>query len=169
MLKKKDINPIKSYKFKELPEPIFKYLHKDISINTVNESVCLLSTNTQGWPHTAQLSLGEIYASDQKTIKIALWSNSNNKKNIEYNNKLSLVLAWNKGIVEIQGLAKLLAEKSLCKLTIFEIKLISIIHYCSNYANVISGISFIVHDPQNVNFRWKKQRQLLVNINEKYN
>jgi len=49
----------------------------------VGETFLLLTTDTDGWPHMAMLSVGELLARDEHTLEAALWLHSTATRNLE--------------------------------------------------------------------------------------
>ena len=149
----------------ELPEAVFNRLRGEITPQPVNEAVRLSTVDAEGWPHAAQLSLGEVFAIDRQTLRVALWPDSQTSENLRRDGRLSVALAYDKGIIEMRGRAIQIAENQTdLNLAVFEIYIGNIMVHRSDYAEVATGVTFNIHDPEKVAARWQEQRHMLSSL-----
>ncbi|GLR10972.1 pyridoxamine 5-phosphate oxidase [Mixta theicola] len=149
----------------ELPEAVFSRLRGDIKPQAVNEAVRLSTVDADGWPHAAQLSLGEVFAVDRQTLRVALWPHSHTTENLRRDGRLSVAMAYDRGIIEMRGRAIQIAENETdLNLAVFEIDIGNIQLHRSDYADVATGVTFKLHEPEKVEARWQHQRHALSSL-----
>ena len=113
--------------------------------------------NIEGYPHTSMLSVGEIIAVDMENIRLALWPNTNTVQGLELNNKANLVFIYlykvyyiELDINKISSENKDFYDRAKFSGYIRNVKIDEV-----EYADVTSGISIELHNPNDVLSRWK--------------
>ncbi len=126
------------------------------------EAIRLSTVDEDGWPHAAQLSIGEVLAANTSELLVAIWPASHTAKNLRRDGRLTLSLVAGGGLLEMRCHAKLLSEhKTAADLSVFRIKIVSLLEHRSNYAEVISGVTFRLQDIARTMNRWKEQIAML--------
>lgn len=126
------------------------------------EAIRLATVDADGWPHAAQLSVGELLALNSTELLAALWPDSHTVKNLKRDGRLTLALVHEGALLEMRARATLEAEHEMERnLTVFRIKIETIKEHRAAYADVISGVTFQLHEPDKVLARWQKQILML--------
>ncbi|RXS97053.1 pyridoxamine 5'-phosphate oxidase family protein [Silvibacterium dinghuense] len=69
------------------------------------EAIRLSTVGEDGWPHAAQLSIGEVLALNPTELLVAIWPESNTAKNLKRDGRLTLSLVSEGGLLEMRGRA----------------------------------------------------------------
>jgi hypothetical protein len=78
--------------------------------------------------------------------------------NLRSGGRLTLSLVVDGALIDIRATATLMAEhQTSLDLTAFRIKVQAIKEDRSTYADVISGVTFRLHDPERTLARWREQ------------
>lgn len=126
------------------------------------EAIRLATVDVDGWPHAAQLSVGELLALNSAELLAALWPGSHTVKNLRRDGRLTLALVHQGALLEIRARAILEGEHETGRnLTVFRIKIETIKEHRAAYADVISGVTFQLHEPDKVLARWQEQIRML--------
>lgn len=150
-----------------LPPELFRQFDGDHLEQRMAEAIRLSTVGEDGWPHAAQLSVGECLAVTPHKFLVAIWPHSNTTKNLRRDGRVTMSLVFDKALLEMRGRAELKAENQTeWHLTIFEIALESILEHRSNYADVISGVTFNLHEPEQTLARWREQVACLKALNK---
>jgi hypothetical protein len=118
------------------------------------EAIQLLTVSEDGWPHAAQLSVGEFLAMGPDVILVAIWPKTHTAQNLRRDGRLTLWLVFNGALLEMRARATLKAEHhTKLDLAVFQIKIESVREHRSNYADV----TFMLHDRERTLARWREQ------------
>ncbi|WP_321789068.1 pyridoxamine 5'-phosphate oxidase family protein [Paraburkholderia sp. J94] len=129
----------------------------------MGEAIRLSTVSAEGWPHGAQLSVGEILAVDASELLIAIWPQSNTTANLRRDGRLTLSLVHDGAMLEIRGEARELADPPL-DLAVFRVRLVSVDVHRAKYADVLNGVTYRLHEPESVLARWRAQIAALRSI-----
>src|SRR5438552_16865724 len=66
----------------QLPDALSQLLDGSDLASREGLTFLLLTTDAAGWPHMAMLSVGELVAMDQRTLRARLWQNSSKSNNL---------------------------------------------------------------------------------------
>jgi len=137
---------------------LVQYLDGSKLSERVGEAIRVTSVDEDGWPHAALLSVGEILAVDQKHLNFAVWSQSATTKNIERTGRVSLSLVHDGALWEVHLNAKRVAgERAGMKLAFFTAEVKNVRVHRVNYADVLTSVTYRLHDTESVVKRWDKQ------------
>lgn len=123
-----------------------------------HEAMMLLTVTEDLWPHTAMVSVGEVVAIDQKTLRLSLWLGTQTTGNIIRSGKATLV-ALHDGVahyvrLELSRLPEL--SMPLHPRERFEAKVVSVREDTAKYAEINSGVKITLKDPDEVLIRWRE-------------
>ena len=142
-----------------LPEEVVRCLDGSDLETKAKEAIRISTVDSDGWPHAAQVSAGEMLAVSGQEILLAIWPDSSTSKNLRRDRRLTLAFAHQGALLESRCIAELVAEGQ--KLSIFRITVKQVNVHRSQYAEVVSGIVFRLHDPSRTIKRWKEQIAVL--------
>jgi hypothetical protein len=123
--------------------------------------------NEEGWAHASLLSVGEVLALPNAKIRFAISPRSSTTGNLLRDGRLTIVIPFEKGVCEMRLRAQQIhREIEGVPLTFFEAQVESIRHLVAAYADVVSGETFSLHEPQAVFERWDRQVAALRSLSE---
>jgi hypothetical protein len=137
-----------------MPEEIFDFLNGNDLDRKLSEAVRISTVSEDGWPHAAMLSAGEMLALDASEIAMVLYDGSNTSRNLARDGRLTLALPLDQGLCEMRLRA---TEWHRCFTALVE----DVRQHRSHYADVVSGVTFRLHDPTAVLARWSRQIEML--------
>jgi hypothetical protein len=140
-----------------VPAEVARYLDgTDLLAKT--QALRLSTIDAAGWPHAALLSAGDMVALPSGRIRFVLFPQSTTTANLARDGRISLTLALDGGMCELRMHARRLAHSSTdVPLAFFEAEVEITRTHVAPYADVTSGITFALHDPQAVLPRWQRQ------------
>jgi hypothetical protein len=145
-----------------LPPQVLQDLDGDHLHTRAGEAIRLSTVGPDGWPHAAQLSVGEILSVGPAELLVAVWPRSATAQNLRRDGRVTMSLVHDGALLEMRALASLVAEhKTKLELTVFRVKIESVSEHRAKYADVLSGVTFRLHDPDKVLARWREQIAML--------
>ena len=75
-----------------LPEALFNLLSGRNLAARMGQAILIVTTDSQGWPHPALLSYGEVVAVDLCRLRLAVYRTSRSSGNLRRNGRLTLCL-----------------------------------------------------------------------------
>jgi hypothetical protein len=146
----------------ELAPGIVQYLDGLKLDDRIGEAIRVTTVDEDGWPHAAMLSVGEILAVDARHLVLAIWAHSKTTKNIERTGRISLALVHEGALWEIHlNAKKTAAEHAQDKLAIFAAEVKNVRVHKVDYADVLTSVTYRLHDKDAVVKRWDKQIEVL--------
>ena len=150
--------PPKPIDAKELPSAIRSFLDGNNLPSKPMNAIRLSTVNEEGWAHASLLSAGEVLALPNAKIRFALSPRSSTTANLLRDGRVTMVIPFEKGVCEMRMRAQPInKEVEGVPLTFFEAQIESIRHLVSAYADVVSGETFSLHEPDAVFERWYRQ------------
>ena len=142
-----------------MPEEILDFLNGDDLDRKLSEAVRISTVSEDGWPHAAMLSAGEMLALDASEIAMLLYEGSNTSRNLARDGRLTLTLPLDHGLCEmrLRATAKKQEGRRCCFTALVE----DVRQHRSHYADVVSGVTFRLHDRTAVLARWLRQIEML--------
>ena len=122
----------------------------------------LVTLGTDGWPHVAQLSVGELDLADDGLIRLALWNSSQSSAALASGAVALLLFIEAGSIFEVR--CKLICFAKLhtgLALTGFLLAPVTVRDKQVPYAEILSGSRFRLLDPVEVKGRWKEAQDAL--------
>jgi flavin reductase (DIM6/NTAB) family NADH-FMN oxidoreductase RutF len=142
----------------ELPADVVKTIDGTDLETRSGEAIRLITVGEDGWPHAAQLSVGEVLAVNPAELLVAIWPQSHTAQNLRREGRLTLALVANGALLEMRAHATLEAEhQTKLDLAVFRVKVQSVREHRATYADVTSGVSFRLHDRERTLARWRDQ------------
>jgi hypothetical protein len=142
---------------REIPDGVKRYLDGD-DLPAKTQALRLSTVNSDGWPHAALLSAGDMVMMPSGRIRLALFPNSTVTSNLDRDGRLSVSLSLDGGICELRLRARRLTHSVAdMPLAFFEADIESVRRHIAPYAAVTGGVAFALHDPQSVLPRWQRQ------------
>ena len=121
-------------------------------------TILLLTTDEAGWPHMAMLSVGEVVATDPRTLRAALWLRSTTTKNLDRTGRATLALVANGSGYYLRVSAHRGADLDLGadgRLAYFVLQVDDVLEDAADYATLTSGVTFRLNHPEQVLPRWQ--------------
>lgn len=142
----------------EIPSAILSFLDGNNLPSKPTTAIRLSTVNEEGWSHASLLSAGEVLALPNARIRFAISPRSSTTANLLRDGRLTIVVPFEKGVCEMRMRAQQIdKEIEGVPLTFFEAHVESIRHLVATYADVVSGETFSLHEPQAVFERWDRQ------------
>ncbi|MQA86963.1 MAG: hypothetical protein GEV03_20615 [Streptosporangiales bacterium] len=144
-----------------LPEGVVELLNSSSPEGPV---LLLLSTDEDGWPRQAMLSLGELVVVDDRHLRLGLWSSSTTTRNLTARGRATLT-----AVLEGTGLSIRLSVRREEDLTLagggdlacFTATVEEVTADEVPYAELTSGVTFRLRDRDAVQRRWTETRAAL--------
>lgn len=146
----------------QLPTALVREFDGDHLEARLADAVRLSTVSEDGWPHGAQLSAGEILAVNATTLLIAVWPQSSTTANLVRDARLTLSLVHDGALLEIRARAHAVAQRQTAlELSVFRVEIESVTEHRAKYAEVLSGVTFRLFEPDHVLARWREQIAML--------
>lgn len=145
-----------------LPPSVRALLDAD-PVEAVGQTILLL-VDAGGWPHQAMISTGEIVARDDTALALALWPDSTASRALAAGGRvtLSLVLPPTAYLIRAEVAPDGELETPLAgRLARFAGTVVAVRADEAPYATLESGVTFSLHDPDQVLARWREVREAL--------
>ncbi|MNN14845.1 hypothetical protein D3C81_1279270 [compost metagenome] len=143
---------------KELAPELYELLNGQDLSSKQQEALVLMTVSDDGWPHTAMISVGEIVAVSQDSLRLGLWPGTATTGNILRTGKATLAAFYaGKAFytrLQLRPLAELAGAKHPRQR--FEAQVISVKADTAKYADIRSGVQIVLHDPEAVVTRWEE-------------
>lgn len=143
---------------KEIPSAIRSFLDGNNLPAKPMNAIRLSTVNEEGWAHASLLSVGEVLALPNAKIRFAISPRSSTTANLLRDGRLTMVIPFEKGVCEMRMRSQQI-DKAIkdIPLSFFEAHVETIRHLVSAYADVLSGETFSLHEPDAVFARWDRQ------------
>jgi hypothetical protein len=149
------------YESTDMPEEILNYLNGE-ELLSKNQALRISTVNANGAPHAALLSAGDAIALPDGRLRFVMFSQSTTTTNIIRDGHFTFTMVFNNGLYELRFRAKKLKDELLeLPLTFFEGNIILVRRHKVPYASVITGITFLLNDPETILDRWQRQIKAL--------
>jgi len=148
---------------KQLPDALLSYLD-GTELLTKTQALRVSTIDSAGWPHAALLSAGDALALSPQRLRFAVFAQSTTAANLARDARLTLTLALDGGMCEVRMHAKRLAP-SEGPLALFEGTVDEVRTHVAPYANLTSGVTFQLRQPEAVLPRWQRQLAALKSAN----
>ena len=128
-------------------------------------TILLLTISSDGYPHQAMLSCGEVVAVDDERLALAVWPTSTAARNLAERPRATLALvdegtSWCL-FAEIADVGTVVTPLSgtLCR---FDATITRVTSDRAPYAVLESGVTFQLTDPEATTARWRELRAAIV-------
>jgi hypothetical protein len=125
----------------------------------IGETFLLLTVGEDSWPHMAMLSVGELLTADPSRLRTALWLHSTATRNLTREGRGLLAVVQDGAGYYLRCRATRGADLDLGqdgRLAYFELTIEDVLEDAVNYAVLTSGLTFKLHDPDQVLARWQR-------------
>jgi hypothetical protein len=142
----------------QLPDSVWRLLDGSDVAGREGLTFLLVTTDDSGWPHVAMLSVGELVAPDPSTLRAALWLHSTATKNLSRDGRGLLTIVANGNGYYVRLAARRGADLDLGtegRLAYFVLQIEDILEDSTDYATLTSGVTFRLHQPEQVVPRWQ--------------
>lgn len=119
----------------------------------------LLTVDDEGWPRMAMLSVGEVLAAGPSTLRTALWLHSTATRNLTRDDRATLALVHAGAGYYLRCRARRGPDLDLGqdgRLAYFELNIEDVLEDAVTYAELTSGMTFRLHEPEQVLPRWER-------------
>jgi hypothetical protein len=141
----------------KIPDGVARYLD-GADLLSKTQALRLSTVGSDGWPHAALLSAGDMVIVPSGHIRFVVFPQSTMTSNLEREDRLTIALSLEGGICEMRLRCRRLAHSSPdVPLAFFEAEVETVRQHVAPYATVTSGVTFALHDPQAVLPRWQRQ------------
>jgi hypothetical protein len=142
-----------------MPAEILDFLNGDDLDRKLSQAIRISTVSEEGWPHAAMLSAGEMLALDASEVAMLLYEGSNTSRNPARDGRLTFTLPLDHGLCEMRLCAT--EKKREGRHRYFTAVVKDVRQHRSHYANVVSGVTFRLHDPTAVRARWSRQIEMM--------
>jgi hypothetical protein len=149
-----------------VPEAVRRCL-EDEPERQVGLTILVLSELEAGWPHLAMVSVGELVVAADGRLALALWPTSTSAANLARTGRVTLA-------VVADGLAFSLRCRVDDELPItagedpamrgFLLRVTAAVEDAAPYADLLSGVTYRLHDAQATLARWRRTRAALAAV-----
>jgi hypothetical protein len=141
----------------DIPAGVMSFLNGE-SLLSKTQALHLLTVDTEGWPHAALLSAGDVLALPTGRLRFAIFAGSGTAANLVRDGRLTLSMSLDGGMCELRMRVRKRGQGTQeVPLAFFEAEVERARVHVAPYADVTSGISFALHEPSAVLARWQRQ------------
>lgn len=146
--------------FDEWPDELRAWFDGTHLADKASFAASLVTTDAQGWPRTALLSIGELVAPDAQSLSFALWPESRAARSLAQGGAASLAFVFDERFYQVQlRVAPLRAATQSTALALFDASIEAAEWQRVTYARLTSGVAFELDDDARaaVLARWDTQ------------
>lgn len=148
-----------------LPAELVSTFGGAVPASATGTALSLVTVDDDGWPREAHLSVGEVLARGDSSLRLCTWPRSRTTGNLRRDGRALLVAvaggsAWH---IRIRA-SEHPAPPGAPELAYFVAKAESVEEQPAKYATVERGVAFRLHDPPAVHERWAAQLAALRSI-----
>lgn len=140
-----------------IPEALLGLLDGRDPEHRVGPTFLLITVADEGWPHVAMLSVGEVLATDERHVRLALWPDSRTTANLAARGQATLLVvqaaAFHLRLRAARGPDLLVGGRPLAY---FAAAVDEVLVDEVPYATIRSAIEFALHDPASVLPAWRE-------------
>jgi hypothetical protein len=122
-------------------------------------AILVLTVREDGFPHQAMVSVGELAATGDTRLALALWPDSTTAANVRRTNALTLAVVIGATSYTVRATAT--QGEDVRALARFELTVVGANADEAPYATLTSGVRFRLGDPDSVLARWRDVRKAL--------
>ncbi len=119
-------------------------------------TLLLVTTDPDGWPRVAMLSVGEVLATGPREVRLALWPGSATTANLAHSRRSLLMVVAGAAAYYIRLVARRGEDITLSRgpRAFFLARVEEVLEDVVGYAEITSGIGFRLKDPAQVLPAW---------------
>jgi hypothetical protein len=146
-----------------VPEPVRRSL-QDEPERQVGLTILVLSELEAGWPHLAMVSVGELVVAADERLALALWPTSTCAANLARTGRATLAVVAD-GFAfslrcHVEDEVPIGAEGDPA-MRGFVLRVTAAIEDAAPYADLLSGVTYRLHDAEATLARWRRTRAVL--------
>jgi hypothetical protein len=125
----------------------------------VGETILLLTSTPDGWPHVAMLSVGEVLLLDAQRLSLALWPGSTATANLTQSGRATLALVHNQAGYYVRVSSQRqddLAVPETSGYASFSLQVVDVQEDVAPYATLTSGVTYELKDAASTVARWER-------------
>jgi hypothetical protein len=140
-----------------LPEQLAQALSGTDLASQVGRTYALLTADERGDVSVALLSAGEVVATDDRRLRIALWPGTTTTRNLMQTGRATLTSIEPAGSFYVRLDARRAADLRTASMShaVFDAHVTEVLADDVSYAAIVSGIRFDLKDPAAVVERWQ--------------
>jgi hypothetical protein len=140
-----------------LPDQLVEALAGTDLAGQVGRTYALLTADERGDVSVALLSAGEVIATDDRRLRIALWPGTTTTRNLQQTGRGTLASIEPEGSYYIRLEARRAADLQAASMNhaVFDAHVTDVLSDDVSYAAIVSGIRFDLKDPAAVVGRWQ--------------
>lgn len=127
-------------------------------------SVGVMTSDPDGWPRPAHLSAGEVLLWADGEVRLALHPRSTTTENVRRTQRVVLTIVAEGADHELRCTVVEAAPMTDPPLATFKGRVVLAREHRAPYADVVGGISFRLHEPEQTLERWRRQIAALRNL-----
>jgi len=147
----------------QLPAAVGRLL-EDEPDRQVGLTILVLTIGAEGWPHVAMISVGELVVIAPDRLALALWPASTCAANLSHAKRATLAL-----VAEGHAFSLLCEGRTERPLQTgagrplrgFDLRVTEALDDAAPYADLLSGVTYRLHDPAGALARWSATRAAL--------
>ena len=149
-----------------VPGPVRRCL-QDEPERQVGLTILVLSDLEAGWPHLAMVSVGELVVAPDGRLALALWPTSTCAANLARTGRATLALVADGLAFSLRchvddELPMTVGEDPAMRG--FVLRVIAVAEDAAPYADLLSGVTYRLHDVQATLARWRRTRAALATV-----
>jgi hypothetical protein len=146
-----------------LPEEVVRAFDGEDLERKIGPAYVLMTVDADGVPRPCMLSAGEIVATDDRTLRLALWSGTRTSRNLADGRPALLCYVAPGSVLYIRGTPRPLGGSDETRLDLFELPVDGVESDAHAGMPVTQTITFAVgsRDPAEVARAWRRQLEVL--------
>jgi hypothetical protein len=146
-----------------LPDPLLRMLDGRDLASRVGFTIELLTLDEAGWPRVALLSVGEVLATDERTLHLALWTATTSTAALTRAGRATLACVLDGTAYSIHATAARQPDLAVGSMehAHFRCDVEEVLSDAVGYARLTSGVTFELKDSAAVVSRWDATIQTL--------
>jgi hypothetical protein len=149
-----------------LPEGWLRRFDGERLAGRSGEAAILATVDTEGWPHLAFLSVGEVFARDASRVYFATWARSRSTHNLQRQGTASLFVALGGSVWEARLRVHQCNAGTDDALVVSAGDLVAVREHAAPYASVLGLVSFQLDEADEAITRWEQQIEMLRKYSE---
>jgi len=149
---------VKTNEDARLNDELYELLGGERLAEKLEIAMTLHTVDEEGYPHQAMVSAGEVWAESLERLRIALWLGTNTTGNLLRTGKALLAVVYGGVSYTVRLQASALPELADARhpRARFAADVLDMRADVAKYAELTSGITIRLHEPQNVLVRWEE-------------
>ncbi len=142
----------------QVPETILPLVSGENLEDHVGLTILALLNTVDDWPHLAMVSVGEVVVVGPREIRLALWPQSTATASLTQSRRVTLALVWEGAAYYLRCSAERLGDmhpSGFHRVAAFRLRVEEAQQDVAPYAELTSGVTFRLKNPDDVLPRWR--------------